>query len=257
MANHFSAIGLVVRTPDEYIQSMLRAAETGELIETAEGQYILWQAGNGAELWVQVDSDGEIVGANPHFAGNSVMQVRLTERLKRFYDSSLDGAFRGWANPDAASGTIEEGDYPFVFDAPDYRLHDEVTLPAIRDVQLAAFAHELLAFESEKSYYRSQEGKEVKFAAESFIPTGLFVPSGEDEQSTQVPLARALLTGRVIQLARLAGDEGASFYWAKVRTLGGEVDMVADTEIVEGEIREGGIVQGTFWLSGRLAPPPD
>lgn len=45
---------------------------------------------------------------------------------------------------------------------------------------------------------------------------------------------------------------GARFLWAKVRTLGGEADVVADSEVLRGTVVEGGVVFGSFWLSGRL-----
>jgi hypothetical protein len=37
-----------------------------------------------------------------------------------------------------------------------------------------------------------------------------------------------------------------------VRTLGGEVDMFADPDLLTGYLTKGGIVSGSFWLSGRL-----
>ena len=40
---------------------------------------------------------------------------------------------------------VAEGDYPLVFDAPYYDLHSNIELPALVDVQPAAFAHELQA----------------------------------------------------------------------------------------------------------------
>jgi hypothetical protein len=43
-----------------------------------------------------------------------------------------------------------------------------------------------------------------------------------------------------------------AFWWARVRTLGGEFDVVADPEIVEGTIVQGGVIGGSAWLSGRI-----
>ena len=31
-----------------------------------------------------------------------------------------------------------------------------------------------------------------------------------------------------------------------------EVDVVIDPEVIEGTLVEGGVIQGTFWLSGRI-----
>jgi head-tail adaptor len=63
----------------------------------------------------------------------------------------------------------------------------------------------------------------------------------------------ALFTGRVLDTGELTnGWSGATFLWARVRTLGGEVDVVADPEIVTGDATVGGVAQGEFWMSGRL-----
>lgn len=46
------------------------------------------------------------------------------------------------------------------------------------------------------------------------------------------------------------------FCWAKVRTLGGEMDVVADPQILEGFLVKDGVVSGSFWLSGRILNSP-
>jgi hypothetical protein len=51
---------------------------------------------------------------------------------------------------------------------------------------------------------------------------------------------------------------GGEFVWARVRTLGGEVEVAADPAIVRGEVVAGGIVTGSFWMTGRIgSAPPD
>ncbi|MDH5507500.1 MAG: hypothetical protein OEZ02_09795, partial [Anaerolineae bacterium] len=89
----------------------------------------------------------------------------------------------------------------------------------------------------------------LKFSPESFIPAGTFLFNEDDD----TPYARAVFTGKVLKTAKLTnGHTGRPFYWAHVRTLGGEVDVVADPDVLEGELVEGGIVYGDFWLSGKI-----
>jgi hypothetical protein len=45
---------------------------------------------------------------------------------------------------------------------------------------------------------------------------------------------------------------GDAFWWARVRTLGGEIEVVADPVLLTGPVTPGAVVQGSFWLSGRL-----
>lgn len=247
MPSHLSSIGIGVKTEDEFNEFVFQAADTGTKIETNNGSYIRWSSGAGSEAWIQVSQENELIGMNPHFSGNAVMQVGIIKRIEDEAYSPMDGAFYGWAG--SSDDNPEDGYYPFVFDVPDYLLYSNLSLPIVVNVQLAGFAHELQAFESEE-HYKASQTEEPKFASESFIPAGLFTPDGE---STQPPQAYAIFSGYVLQTARLTNPAtGGTFYWAHVRTLGGEVDVVADPEVISGELTKDGIIQGTFWLSGRI-----
>jgi hypothetical protein len=56
----------------------------------------------------------------------------------------------------------------------------------------------------------------------------------------------------------LAADEkvnvltGRAFYWALVETLGGAYDVVIDSRGLSGVPAVGGVLSGSFWLSGRI-----
>jgi hypothetical protein len=175
------------------------------------------------------------------------MRVGLIERVTRPGETELDGAFYGWADP--AEGKPEAGTYPFVFDTPNYRTYEEISIPDVRTVNVAAFAHDLQAYANEKDYLAARkEGWHL--APQSFIPSGLFNPDGSPMDP---PQAHAIFTGKVLQTAKLSNPvTGKPFHWAMVRTLGGEIDVVADPEVMNGILIEEGIVQGLFWLSGQL-----
>ena len=243
-----SDLGFLVESKADFEALALKALEHGTDIQTASGTYVRWSPGAGIELWMQLDAAGDVVGLNPHYAGQTRMRVGLTARVPRPESSILDGAFHGWADP--ADAEPESGAYPFVFDAPDYELTGGVVVPSICAVQLTAFAHELKAYESEESYEAAQTGP-LKYAAESFIPAGLFnAASGE---STEPPQAHAIFTARVLDTALITNPTSErEFCWAHLRTLGGELDMVADPDLLSGYLTKGGIVSGSFWLSGRV-----
>lgn len=244
-----SCIGFSIESYEEFVDLALRALETDERIETGHGAYVRWSVGDGVELWAQAYEDGSL-GLNPHFAGEARMRIGLTERVERPGAPLLDGAFYGWAVPERDDHP-ESGLFPLVFDVPDYVLNEALVLPAAVEAQIAAFAHELSAYPGEEEFLASQHG-ELNFAPQFFIPSGLFKPGGE---AMEPPEAWAIFGGHVLRCSSLTNPvTGALFLWARVRHYGGEMDVVADPEDVEGEIVEGGTITGSFWLSGRLVP---
>ena len=248
MPSHMSSIGFPTRKIEAFNYYLARTIEAGETISTQSGFYIKWEVGNGVELWVQANRDRQIIGLNPHFSGSARMRVGLTARISR-PESILDGAFRGWVDPPETDNPEMVGRYPLVFDLPDYALYSSLSLPTLVTLQLTAFAEELKAFDTDQAYYDSWE-RERKFAAECFIPGEAFSQDGE---STKQNPAHAFFSGHILAAERVTNQfTNYDFYWAKVRTYGGEVDVVADPELIESSLIVGGVVSGTFWLSGRL-----
>lgn len=254
MPSHLSSIGFPVAQREEFASLVVRAVQQGEPFETALGTYVRWSPGGGAELWAQLSRQGEVVGLNPHFASEWKMSARIESAVGRSNESPLDGGFYAWSgrgedDPDSTT-------FPFVFDTPDFAAHQMLALPTQAEVQIAAFAHTLSAYGSEEEYYAAQTEQHGSptFAVESFIPSGLFKPGGEP---TLPPEAEAIFSGRVLRANLLANPAtGALFYALAVRTLGGIVNVVADPAVPEGNPVPGGIVTGSFWLSGLILRTP-
>ncbi|MCA9981230.1 MAG: hypothetical protein KDD89_10355 [Anaerolineales bacterium] len=241
-----SAIGFVAKTADDFGRIQLQAAQNGEVVAVdhgREGYYIRWALGNGPEVWVQANAQKEMVWLNPHFSGTTSLRMSLVSHIPRTA-VPLDGSFYAIINPDPDN--LEKGLVDLVFDLPDDALHRDLALPVVRQVQLAAFAQRLDAFDDEAAYMQAQEGG-MAYAVESLVASGLFVQPGE------LPEARVLLSGRVLAAQLLVNPAtGLLFHWARVKTLGGEVDVVADPAVVHGVVRVGGVVSGAFWVSGRV-----
>jgi hypothetical protein len=247
MPSHMTALGFPITTEQDFRHYVYQATEFGQKIETRNGSYTLWEVGEGIELWVQTNLHRRLIGMNPHFSGSARMRAGLTSRIPRYEHSILDGAFHAWAEP--SEDDPEHGVYPFVFDVPDYDTYDWLSLPTIAVVQIAAFAHELQCFENEDEYMAAQ-GATLKFAEESFVPSGLFHVRAGTRETAQ---AQAVISGHVLAATEMTNPVTCQrFYWVKVRTLGGEVDVVADPQVVRGKELCGGVVRGAFWLSGRV-----
>lgn len=248
MPSHLSSIGLPIGNQSDFATLADRVGPLATPIKLEHGQYWRWSSDCGAELWLQTNKDNELVGMTPYFSGNARIKVRITARVVRENDSELDGAFHGWADP--GTEDIESGAYPFVFDIADYVCYSNLEIPSIVEGQIAAFAHEVTVYQSLDSYNAAAQTGELKFASKSFIPSGLFSPSGE---STVPPQAFAIFTGHVTAAAQKKNSlTDEPYYWAQVDSLGGSFDVVIDPSICETLPVVGGILSGSFWLCGRL-----
>ncbi|MCK6471673.1 MAG: hypothetical protein L6R28_08000 [Planctomycetes bacterium] len=248
MASHFSSIGFPVQSQDDMLALANQAGPSARPLEVDDGFYFLWASDSGAQLWIQVDKNDDLMGMVPHFSGPSRFRVRLDARIGRPNDSPLDGAIHCWAaGPDGNPQSIE---FPFVFDLPDARLHSGLALPSLAHVQLAAFAHEVQIHESVEAY-NTANTEEPRMGSQSFIPAGLFSPN--NQKPTNPPLATAILNGHVLG-AELKTNElsGRTFWWAQLDVLGGTFDAVIDPELVTQEPKVGGVIGGFFWLSGQI-----
>ncbi len=252
MPSHFSAIGFEVQSVEDLVALAKQVAPQAQVVPVKAGRYLRWVGASGEELWLQADKTGAVIGMNPHFGGKSSVRVRLQARVVREGFTSLDGSFEGWADP--VQDRPESGAYPFVFDAPDDATYIALQLPTIAEVQVAAFAHEISCYDTPEAFRASQEDRQVKFAPQSFIPSGMFQP---DSPAPAPPVATAIITGHVIEAeARKNSLTGRPFFWALVDTLGGKYDVVIDQSLLERAPPEGGVLSGSFWLSGRLTSFP-
>lgn len=240
-------------TPDEQAvnEMIMHVLEFAVPVECPHGFYLKFSDASGAEIYLQGNFDQELVGFNPHFAGKSRRRVGLTRKIER--DSSeLDGGFHAWANP-SGEDVKTSGEYPFVFDVPDFRSVEIENFPAVADIQLTAFAsNDFKIYDNEEDYYDSQES-EPKFASIFFIPSGLFDFEKENWDENAPPRPIASFAGRIKEFdLRTNQLSGQNFYWLLVETLGGETDVVADPKLVPSDPKIGGIVSGQFWLTGKI-----
>lgn len=182
---------------------------------------------------------------------------------------------------ESGNGSNDDADfddsYPMVFDAVDFAVHAKRQVPFTANVRLSGFARELKAYASPEAY-AEVDGDGPKLAASAFIPMGIFAASAADGASgaandntdngavngakagadgqgiagTQ-PSATALLTGTVRAHHLLTNNNtGRDYHWLTVDSLAASFDILADPEVVSGEIVTGGVVEVACWFFGRI-----
>ncbi len=272
MTDHFSVIGFKAGSPQELagLLSML-PDEGAEPRACNPGYYYRWHSEAGSELWIHMQRDAgaieavaeeerlTVIGVTPFFTGESRVAVRVMRMRQRPSDNAFEGA---------AFVEIEPGPQPHqcatvaLFDLVDFACVAPRETPFLATAQITAFPHDLALFPDEAAFAAAQEGQEVRFAPKSFFASGLFMPvDGQanghtfhdpDAETFRAP-SRAFFTG-IVEKAETRRNPvtGQSFQCALVSTLGGTMDVVADDAQSKGEIRRGMILQGEFWLCGRL-----
>jgi hypothetical protein len=244
MASHFSSIGMPVKTDLEMIELLKKTASNAVTISCKFGHYLKWKSKTGAELWLHMDNNNEIIGVNPFYNGESNFFSGIIRKINRENDNEFEGAFYGWADPQKDKPEI--GCYPFIFDCVNIAENDDIILPCVLNIKLSAFAHEINIFIDENEYILSQS-KEFPIASKSFIPSGTFGDEPFEEKS------EAIFTGIILDYKKYTNEiTHKKYYWIKVETYGGIIDVVVDPELIKRKLKINGIVSGVFYLCGKI-----
>ena len=136
--------------------------------------------------------------------------------------------------------------FEVVFDAFDADLHSDLRLPTVADVQLAAFPQDCSWYPSEAEFFAWLESEDMDRFRDAFFMHRHFDP-------TDALRAIVTISGTVLDTAERENElTGLAFQWARVGTAVGEIDIVAPP-VTDGQPVVGGVVYGSFWLSGRIA----
>lgn len=249
--SNLSDIGFPVKSEQDVNVLITETIKYVESIRCPQGFYLRFADPSGAEIYLQGNRDQELIGFNPHFAGKSRRIVGLTRAVER--DSSeLDGGFHAWANP-SGEDVETSGEYPFVFDVPDFRTVQIEDFPAILEIQLTAFAsNDFKIFENEEEFDNSQTS-DPKYSSTFFVPSGLFNFNTENVEEIDPPRPIGMFAGEIKEFELKTNElSNEKFYWFLIETFGGEVDVVADPKLLSNEPQIGGIVKGQFWLTGKV-----
>src|SRR5574341_2448400 len=141
MPHRFRALGFSLHGEADLDELLRRAEKAGERRQAPRGTYVVWAPGAGIELWLQLNSRGQVTGCSPHFSGLGRMWMGATRWILDG-DSQLEGSLYGWADP--STNDPESGAFAFVVEVPGMALiRDRLRIPGRVTIQPVAFAREL------------------------------------------------------------------------------------------------------------------
>jgi hypothetical protein len=246
-----ASIGFKDRNVVDFYNTYTMMCERGEIVETKSAKYLRWEVGEHLELWTRVKNGQPEVLYHPRFAGDARMTVALLEKTPRSQETYSDGAFLCRSSASAGSGWIA-GRVPFVFDTPDFHRYDDLQLPRLATVQLTAFAFGMQGFENEDEYDEAYPPDDDDYCWDykHFVPAYMLNPRGE---GGELQPATTTVSGFVLDTGIITNPvTDLDFCWAKVETIGGEVDVVCSPDRLNGYLVKGGVATLYCYLYGRL-----
>lgn len=201
---------------------------------------------SGAELWIGFDEkpDGrkELQTFNPALRGKGSTKIVVTAVASQPEWQPFENTIQA----DFAHART-----PLIFDLADPREVSRFNVGAALEVDLTAFADEIAVYRSEKAYYRSQKKAKIKFAANHYVPSGMFSTGSENAG----PSAHALFAGQILEAELRRNERGdGQYWWMLVRTYDdATINVVAHLSQLEAKPVVGGTLSGSFWLSARIA----
>lgn len=194
----------------------------------------------------------ELFTLNPAFAGESRVEVEMVGDASdpdwKPFEITMQARFKGEQTP-----------LVFALADPSEALRLK---PGTKvSVRLSAFVFEPTVYADEAAYYAAQKKEREggpMFAADYFIPSGMFARGdGGAPKAAKRPTADALFAGKVLKAERRHNQAGGGdFVWALVQTYGGAtIDVLIDPASLPTVPAVGSILDGEFWLSGRIATP--
>ena len=207
------------------------------------GSSIVWEPGNGTGIWIHVNNDNVIECVTPILVGNSPLNLFVKSR---YIDPTCPHC-SGLILEKRETEAEESIELQIAIQLADYEItKDLIQINKFQPVSFAGIAEEIGIYKDEEDFNKNSEKlpEGQMYATESFIPAGLFAQDPKDVSS------QAFLSGTVRFIERREGIfTDPCWYYGKIATLGMTIECAFDEE-QGAQIKEGYIVQGTYWLVG-------
>lgn len=221
------------------------------------GEYRVWRSPAGAEIWLHypartraragggeskpLDLVEDLKGFTVFHAGRGRVALELAEMRQ----SGIDPLGAVCVEAARARGQPRLG-----FEVVGYAALDQ--MPRQAELQLCALAYRLWAFPSESAYFAG-------VASQRLIAPGALarIEPGDVPEARQGYRAKRgtlwLLSGRVRASMRLLNPlTHVPYYWLLVETDRGVLDVVVNSERIDGDVSTGHIVQVVGTMAGRV-----
>ena len=253
--SHYDTIGFTGITSKETLSALIN-----QVLPHAQqaGDYAVYRDASGAELWIGINQENELYAVEPYFSG-CLQSVWVSHVAANQYDDGFDdgtGFAHVWQNGSASeNGECVDGDYPFIVDIPDIASFPQTTVGTAQKIAVCAFAESAELFADEAAFDASQAAQEIKLSTQCFIPSRTFMDEiAPDDTRFE---AHALFTGIVRKAEKRRNAVTHSpFYYCEIATYGGVWSAVYPAEAFADTPQIGNVIQGEYWLTGRLADAP-
>jgi hypothetical protein len=222
-----------------------RALDSQSEMQCRGGSYVPLDCGDQIQLWFQRNPEGQIIAVEPHLAAPPHFATSLVRQVRHDGAPLLSGGFICYmlGNPK----NLKHGRFPIVFDDPAFGLDLPTTLPIYRNVQLIAYALRVTAYPTLAAF---KQYRTINFGPEQIQSHGIWAKRAVLADS---PPSRITMTARVLSFSKRRNPlTGGQYVWARVRTRGQVLDLVARPNAVLGTLRQGGILVAVCDLCGRV-----
>ena len=246
------------------------AVKAKRRVTCASGEYRIWRSPAGAEVWLhypkrrvrrqpapwsgersdsQPDFDpiGDLMGMSVVHAGVSDMRMRLARAVKVSARNPLDGV----CIASLASRRPTDKAIGFTFELLGFAAEPTTAGTAAR-VQVTGLAQRVWSYPSEAAYLGSTP-------ADRLIGKGAMANIEADELADVALIYRPkpgtlwLITGEIRRSVRLINPVTlAPYYWVQLATDRGDVDLVANPDVIDGDISVGHVLQAVVAMTGRI-----
>ncbi|REJ79102.1 MAG: hypothetical protein DWQ47_06575 [Acidobacteria bacterium] len=233
--SNLSDIGFPVKSEEDVNQVLMDVLSGIDQVACPPfGFYYRFEDPSGAQIFLQANPAQELTGFNPGFRSEGLLSLELVRRIERD-TSELDGAYVA----KGADGSI------FVFDLPDFKRVDTGQMPTTVSAELTAFATNDLAIGPvADSNGNANSIKALKDSDRDLLAGNPGAPPPQAHVSIRASIDSAE--------KRLNTKSKEEFWVFSAKTSAGMVSIVADPVLVADEPAAGDVVEGSFWLSGKI-----
>jgi len=246
MPSHYSDMGFSFNSADEHAIFLQQVFDSGKDVLSKNGTYRIVIIDEKIEFWIQIMKSGllkrksRIESVEFHFSSTNSNSVRFDYWIEP--KEYLSGKAYVW--------NVYNGNdsLPVVLNMPDADLHHRLKKGNIINVQFACFSEELDLFDTKEEYYESQTS-EPKFSDEFFVPSGTF----NIGETPKKPTSHVMFSGCILSAEKRTNSHTLkNYYHFTVKCQEVIFDVLADTEFVMKEPKIGGVLSGSFWISGKI-----
>lgn len=228
MASHFSDFGFEVTESNyhEFLDSIIHKNNYVKRVNYNKRSYVVSVFNNTNEIWLPLVNEELLSEPALHISGASPLIVDNCIRLKGNEYNSLD--------------SIEARLFPLIIDNPTAAFNSKFIKNAKYIAQIGALPHQIEIYKTIEDFHK----KNPKLNDRSFIPAGAFPKN---------PQAIGIISGYIRNLKLVKNPiSGKEFYSFIIDTIEFEAACSADKSLFNIEPKNGYIVFGEFWMTGKL-----